>query len=126
MFGRSIRATRYKDDRVTRSHFMSGKMRKPKGSASGGERKRTFSASDRPEMISSILYFYENAWIDERWMKTAGHAKEEDGRGQTDHWVRDAGKASMYGFTMRSYNAGVSRTMWTCCMEYCTKKEGVV
>lgn len=55
--------------------------------------------------------------------ETAEHAKEDDGRGQTDHWVRDAGKASMYGFTMRSYNAGVSRTMWTCCTEYCTKKK---
>lgn len=28
----------------------------------------------------------------------------------------------MYGLTMRSYNAGVSRTMWTCCLEYCIKK----
>jgi hypothetical protein len=47
--------------------------------------------------------------------------EREDGRAQTDHWVCDAGKASMYGFTMRSYNAGVSRTMWTCCLEYHTK-----
>ena len=37
--------------------------------------------------------------------------------------MRDAGEASMYGFTMRSYNAGVSRTMWTCWLEYCNKKE---
>jgi hypothetical protein len=50
--------------------------------------------------------------------------EKEDRRTETDHWVRDAGKASMYGFTMRSYNAGVSRTMWTCCLEYCTKKKG--
>jgi hypothetical protein len=56
MFGRSVRATRYSDATFARSHFMSGKMRKPKGSASGGERKRTFSASDRPETISSILW----------------------------------------------------------------------
>lgn len=39
-----------------------------------------------------------------------------------NHWVRDAGNVSMYGLTVRSYNAGVSRTMWTCCSEYCTKK----
>jgi hypothetical protein len=38
MFGRSVRATRYKDVVLARSHFMSGKMRKPKGAASGGER----------------------------------------------------------------------------------------
>lgn len=32
----------------------------------------------------------------------------------------------MYGFTMRSYNAGVSRTMWICWLEYCAIKRGVV
>jgi len=36
--------------------------------------------------------------------------------------VRDGGNASMYGFTMRWYNAGVSRTMWICCLEYCTRR----
>ena len=55
MSGRSIKATRYKDVKLARSHFMSGRMRKPKGSASGGERKSTFSASDLPETIASIL-----------------------------------------------------------------------
>jgi len=55
MLGRSVKATRYRDEMVSRSHFMSGKMRKPNGSAEGGERKSIFSASDRPEMISSIL-----------------------------------------------------------------------
>jgi hypothetical protein len=46
MSGRSIRATRYKDATLVRSHFMSGKMRKPNGFAAGGERKSIFSASD--------------------------------------------------------------------------------
>lgn len=55
MSGRSIKATRYSDPTVVRSHFMSGRMRKPNGSTDGGERKSTFSASDRPEMISSTL-----------------------------------------------------------------------
>ena len=55
MLGRSVRATRYKDAMLARSHFMSGKIRNPKGSASGGERKSIFSASDRPDMISSTL-----------------------------------------------------------------------
>jgi len=40
---------------------------------------------------------------------------------ETNHWVRDGGNASTYGFTMRWYNAGVSRTMWICCLEYCTR-----
>jgi hypothetical protein len=51
--------------------------------------------------------------------ETAAHARERDG---PNHWVRDAGNASMYGLTIRSYNAGVSRTMWTFCVEYCTKR----
>ncbi len=54
MLGRSIKATKYKDAGLVRSHFMSGKMRKPKGSDSG-ERNSIFSASERPEIISSIL-----------------------------------------------------------------------
>jgi hypothetical protein len=41
---------------------------------------------------------------------------------ETNHLVRDAGNASIYGLTMRSYNAGVSRKMWVCCLEYCTEK----
>jgi len=33
----------------------------------------------------------------------------------------------MYGFTMRSYKAGVSRTTWNCLLELCAKKKkGIV
>lgn len=54
MSGRSIKATKYKDAALVRSHFMSGKMRKPKGSESG-ERNSIFSPSERPDITSSIL-----------------------------------------------------------------------
>ena len=54
ILGSSIKATKYSDPILVRSHFMSGNMRKPKGSDSG-ERKSIFSASERPAIISSIL-----------------------------------------------------------------------
>ena len=52
--GRSIKAIKYRDSTLVRSHFMSGNMRKPKGSDTG-ERKSIFLTSERPEIISSIL-----------------------------------------------------------------------
>jgi hypothetical protein len=122
MLGRSIRATRYRDATLVRSHFMSGRMRKPNGSAAGGERKSTLSASDRPAMISFILWKTPVS-VSHEGEKTQATRTRGCMSVGTNHWVRDAGNASMYGLTMRSYNAGVSRTMWNCCLEYCTRRK---
>lgn len=39
------------------------------------------------------------------------------------HWVRDGGNASIYGFTIFSYNSAVSRTMNSSCFVYYTRSK---